>query len=158
MFPGNFHVLKIPARSRLLSTNSWVSAIGATSATLAARGGCEGDFGRLGAGVCRGSVNAAVEILFRPANHQEIARILWERACSRRHFHSRHHRRRPLRIREQVRSHRFGVFTRLQPQPARRYWSSSRANDPSSDRLRSTPASPHRGTPARHPSPAATNG
>jgi len=158
MFPGIFHVLKISARSPLLSANYRGSVIGATSATLAARGRCEGDFGRLGAGVCSGSVNAAVEILFRPANHQEIAQILWERACSRRHFHSRHHRRRPLRIREQARSHRFGVFTRLQPQPARRYWSSSRVNDPSSSKPQSTPASPHRGTPARHPSPAATNG
>ncbi|QBR30244.1 hypothetical protein E3Z29_06675 [Pseudomonas sp. S150] len=42
--------------------------IGATSATLAARGGCEGDFGRLGAGVCRGAADIAVEILFRPVN------------------------------------------------------------------------------------------
>jgi hypothetical protein len=45
MFPENFEVLKIPARSRILSAKSWVSVMGATSATLAARGGVEGDFG-----------------------------------------------------------------------------------------------------------------
>jgi hypothetical protein len=45
MFPENFEVLKIPARSRIMPAESWISVMAATSATLAARGGYEGGFG-----------------------------------------------------------------------------------------------------------------
>ncbi|UQS91416.1 hypothetical protein M5C90_08965 [Pseudomonas chlororaphis subsp. piscium] len=57
MFPGNFEVLKIPARSMLLSAKSSISAMASTSATLAAREGygegltvSEGIFGQLSRG------------------------------------------------------------------------------------------------------------
>jgi hypothetical protein len=90
MFPENFQVLKIPARSQLLSAKSWVSVMGATSATLAARGGSEGDFGGFASCLRQAVLLSGVEILFRPVNEQKITTTLWERACSRRLFHSRH--------------------------------------------------------------------
>jgi hypothetical protein len=68
MFPGNFSVLKIPARSRIMSAKSWVSVMASTSATLAAKGGCEGDFAGF-EGCARHAVRfSGVEILFRLVN------------------------------------------------------------------------------------------
>jgi hypothetical protein len=76
MFPGNFSVLKIPARSRIMSAKSWVSVMASTSATLAAKGGCEGDFGCF-AGCLRPAVLlSGVEILFRLANEEKNTQIL----------------------------------------------------------------------------------
>ena len=68
MFPENFEVLKIPARSRIMSAKSWVSVMAATSATLAARGGCEGEFGCFEQEVREQFRVAGVEILFRLVN------------------------------------------------------------------------------------------
>ena len=68
MFPENFQVLKIPARSRILSAKYWVSAMGATSATMAARDGGEGDFGCLDGYPAHAVWFSGVEILFRLVN------------------------------------------------------------------------------------------
>jgi len=68
MFPENFQVLKIPARSKILSAKSWKSVKGATSATLAAKGGGEGDFGCLDGYPARAVWFSGVEILFRPVS------------------------------------------------------------------------------------------
>jgi hypothetical protein len=76
MFPENFEVLKIPARSRILSAKSWVSVMAATSATLAARGGVEGDFAECGSCKKRVRLASGVEILFRRANEEKITQIL----------------------------------------------------------------------------------
>jgi len=40
MFPDNFQVLKIPARSTLMSPRSSITTMASTSATLAARRFC----------------------------------------------------------------------------------------------------------------------
>jgi hypothetical protein len=68
MFPENFPVLKIPARSRILSANSPVSVMGAISATMAARDGSEGDFGCLDGYPAHAVWFSGVEILFRLVN------------------------------------------------------------------------------------------
>jgi hypothetical protein len=68
MFPENFRVLKIPARSRIMSAKSWGSVMAATSATLAARGRGEGDFGCLEGYPAHAVWFSGVEILFRLVN------------------------------------------------------------------------------------------
>ena len=68
MFPENFPVLKIPARSRIMSAKSWVSVMATTSATLAARGGVEGDFGCFDGYPAHAVWFSGVEILFRLVN------------------------------------------------------------------------------------------
>ncbi len=163
MFPKNSPVLKIPARSLLLHANWPVSMKASTSATLAARGWCEGDFGCLGE--CRRTALtvAAVDIFFRRVGGQKTlwrGRLLPRTAQQ---FHSclpRGAASRPSG--SKLPRHRLviGYLLIRQPplQPVRRYWSSFPANARSSGRRRWIPESPRRGTPARHPAPAATNG
>lgn len=163
MFPKNSPVLKIPARSTLLCAKWLVSVKSSTSATLAARGGCEGDFGCFGR--CRRTAfkGVAVDIFFRRVGEQKT---LWRGSLLPRtaqQFHSFLPRGAASRPSASKRPrHRFvvGYLLIRQPplQPAKRYWSSSPANAPSSGRQQWIPGSPHPGTPVRHPAPAATNG
>lgn len=163
MFPKNFQVLKIPARSTLLRAKCLESLKASTSATLAARGGSEGDLGCFGR--CRRAAftGSAVDILFRRVGGQKN---LWPVSLLPRTaqpFHSflpRGAASRPSR--SKLPRHRFVIGYLLirqpPPQPARRYWSSSPVNAPSSGRQQWIPGSLPQGTPVRHPSPATTNG
>jgi len=164
MFPGNFEVLKIPARSMLLSAKSSISAMASTSATLAAREGCGEGVGCFGRNFRTAFTGTGVDIFFRPGRTEKSHRTCGSQPAGDDSFIIKTAL---TDIALSLVGWLLQVFAfyraicairRARLQLGKRYWSSSPASDRSSNKPQSTPGSPRRGTPARHPAPAATNG